>query len=72
MTQKDYVKEKLASLKIAMTGFVGAIFAISVYNIQTSGANVINVMGAIIVFTISMTVLSKRYTKLLNELKDLP
>lgn len=71
MTQKDYVKEQLALLKLAMTGFLGAMFAIAVYNIQTSGSNFRNVMAAIIILGIFLFWLGKMYKKSLNELKDL-
>jgi uncharacterized membrane protein YsdA (DUF1294 family) len=52
MMQKDYVKEKLALLKMIMTGIIGAMFAISVYNVQTSGSNFIIVMAATIIILI--------------------
>lgn len=71
MTQTDYVKEQLALLKILMTGIVGAMLAVIVYNIQTSGANVINVMAAVILFCVVFFYLGRAYTKLLDELKDL-
>ncbi|MDO9098608.1 MAG: hypothetical protein Q7U60_10875 [Candidatus Methanoperedens sp.] len=72
MTQTDYVKEQLALLKLLMTGVSGAMLAVVVYNIQTSGANVLNVMAAVIIFCVVFFYLSRAYTKLLDELKDLP
>ncbi len=72
MTQKDYVKERISFLKLAMTGIVGAMFALGVYNLQSSGTNFINVMGALIVLGIFFTILGRQYKKLLNELRDLP
>lgn len=72
MTQKDYIKEQLALLKIAMTGVIGAMFAMAVYNLQSSGSNVINVMAAVIVLGIVLVLLGRAYKNLLNDLKDLP
>ncbi len=72
MTERDYVKEKLALIKILVTGIIGAMFAISVYNIQSSGSNFINVMAAIIIALIFLALFAKEYRKLLTKLKDLP
>lgn len=72
MTQKDYVKEKLAQLKIAINWIVGAMFALAVYNIQTSRSNEINVMRAALPLGIAFAILGIKYNKLLAKLKDLP
>lgn len=72
MTQTDYVKERLAFLKIALTGIVGAILALGVYNVQSSGSNFINAMASLIILIIPLVWLGKKYKKLLSELKDLP
>jgi len=72
MTETDYVKERLALLKIALTGIVGAMFAIAVYNLQSSGDNFINVMVALIILLVVLSILAKGYKKLLDKLKDLP
>lgn len=72
MTQTDYVKERLAFPKIALTGIVGAILALGVYNVQSSGSNFINAMASLIILIIPLVWLGKKYKKLLSELKDLP
>ncbi len=72
MTETDYAKEKLALLKIIMTGIFGAIFALLVYNTQSSGSNFVAVMIVTILLGISLFYLGKEYGKLLDELKDLP
>ncbi len=70
MTQKDYVKEYLGFLRILMSGLIGVMFLIALYNLQTSGffsiASIsIVFLGFIFIF------LSIRYFVLINELRDL-
>ncbi|VVB95015.1 Uncharacterised protein [uncultured archaeon] len=72
MTQKDYVKEKLAFGKIVITGFVGAIITLYLYIIQNIGSNLFIVKGAIIILLGASLSLARWYKKLLDELKTLP
>lgn len=72
MTQKDYVKEKLAVLKILMTGLVGSMFATELYYIQSPGTNFILIAGVGIAQVIFLLHLGKGWAKLLEELKHLP
>jgi hypothetical protein len=72
MTETDYVKEKLAVLKIEMTGIIGAMFALVAYNIQSSGSNLNTVIIVMIFLFIISVFIRKAYDTLLNELKDLP
>ncbi len=71
MTQKDYVKEYLGFLRILMSGLIGVMFVIALYNMQASGffgiASIsIVFLGFIFIF------LSIRYFVLINELRNLP
>ncbi len=70
MTQKDYVRAYLDFLKIVMGGFIGAMFVIAIYNLQTSGIFMIASIS-IIFLLIVFVFLSIRYFTLMNELKEL-
>lgn len=72
MTEKEYIMEKFSFLKIGMTATVGTMFALGVYNVQTSGSNFILVLLAIILFGIFLLALGRAYTKLLDEIKAMP
>ncbi len=61
MTEKDYVKEQIALLKLILTGVFGTIFAIVLYI-------VIVVLTMLSVFTFYLT---KIVRKSLDELKRL-
>ncbi len=71
MTQKDYVKEYLGFLKILMSGLIGAMFLIALYNLQTSGFFAIASVS-IVFLGLVFILLSILHFRLMNELKDLP
>lgn len=71
MTQKDYVKEYLSFLRILMSGLIGTMFLIALYNLQTSGF--FSIASVSIVFLgLVFILLSLLYFRFMNELKDLP
>jgi hypothetical protein len=72
MTEKDYVKERLAQVKMLIAGVVGSMFAFELYFIQNPGTNPILLIGVAIAQCIFLLHLGKGWSKLLEELKDLP
>ena len=68
MTRKEYVKALVDFLKIMISTIVGVVFAITIYNLQTSGANLVNVNISIAIIGSILTVCLLVYVKYLKEL----
>ena len=71
MTRKEYVKVQVDFLKMMMSTIVGVMFAISIYNLQTSGANFVNVTISIVITGIVSIAVYLVYNKYLNELREM-
>ena len=72
MTRKEYVKAKVDFLKMMMGMMFGAMFAISLYNIQTSGANIIFVTISVVsISLVLILVYFLKYEKYLKELRGM-
>jgi hypothetical protein len=71
MTQMDYVKAKLDLIKVSISAIIGAVFVLALYNLQTSGSNII----AVFILTAFLCILAIRigmvYHTLMHQLKDL-
>lgn len=72
MTQKDYVKAELDLFKIMLTGFLGTIFGLGLFDFQTKGAYSFGVWVGIGFFLILFFIFAREYRKSMEELKDLP
>jgi len=71
MTRKEYVKAQVDFLKMLMSTIVGVLFAISIYNLQTSGANFVNVTISIVIIGFVSIAVFLVYNKYLNELREM-
>jgi len=71
MTRKEYVKAQVDFLKMMMSTIVGVMFPISIYNLQTSGTNFINVTISIVIISIVSIAVYLVYNKYLNELRGI-
>ena len=71
MTRKEYVKVQVDFLKMMMSTIVGVMFAISIYNLQTSGANLVNVTISIVITGIVSIAVYLVYNEYLKELKEM-
>lgn len=69
MTERDYIKEKLAVVKMIMTVIFGAMIGLVVYYIISMGVNFWNVMAAVIILGVFLVYFGVRpYKKLLDRL----
>jgi len=72
MAKIDVVKAKIDFLKMVMSTIVfGFIVTLYLYNIQTSGANAIVVIVAIVILLIFGLILAKKIKSLFDELETL-
>ena len=72
MTRKEYLKAQVDFLKLIINTMLGVLFAISLYNIQTSSANIIIVTISIVMIGLVLIfVYFKVYIKCLNELEKM-
>ena len=72
MTRKEYVKAQVDFLKMMINTIVAVMFAISLYNLQTSGGNLVNVtISMVIIGFVLIVVYFLKYQKYLNELEKM-